>query len=111
MSAEPEVHIEPSADELAERVADRVVSVHGAVPDFDAVLLGVGPDAHCASLFPGHPGTRVLDTSVIAVRESPKPPPVRLSFTFPALDAAKEIWFVASGAGKAEAVARALSGA
>jgi 6-phosphogluconolactonase len=83
----------------------------GAVPAFDVVLLGVGPDGHCASLFPGHPGTRVTDTSVIAVRDSPKPPPVRISLTFPALDAAKEIWFVASGAGKAEAVARALSGA
>jgi 6-phosphogluconolactonase len=81
-----------------------------AVPAFDAVLLGVGPDGHCASLFPGHPGTRVTDTSVIAVHDSPKPPPVRLSLTFPALDAAKEIWFVASGDGKADAVARALSG-
>lgn len=83
----------------------------GAVPAFDVVLLGVGPDGHCASLFPGHPGTRVLDTSVIAVHDSPKPPPTRMSLTFPALDAAKEIWFVVSGSGKADAVARALSGA
>lgn len=83
----------------------------GAVPAFDVVLLGVGPDGHCASLFPGHPGTRVVDTSVIAVRDSPKPPPIRLSLTFPALDAAKEVWFVASGSAKADAVARALSGA
>ena len=83
----------------------------GAVPAFDVVLLGVGPDGHCASLFPGHPGTRVVDTSVIAVRDSPKPPPVRLSLTFPALDAAKEVWFVVAGSGKADAVARALGGA
>lgn len=82
-----------------------------SVPAFDVVLLGLGPDGHCASLFPGHPGTRVLDTSVIGVRESPKPPPNRLSLTFPALDAAREIWFVASGDGKADAVARALGGA
>jgi 6-phosphogluconolactonase len=52
-----------------------------------------------------------LDASVIAVRNSPKPPPTRLSLTFTALNAAKEIWFVVSGAGKAEAVARALAGA
>jgi 6-phosphogluconolactonase len=83
----------------------------GAVPAFDVVLLGVGPDGHCASLFPGHPGTHVVDTSVIAVHDSPKPPPTRLSLTFPALDAAKEVWFVVSGSGKADAVARALSGA
>ena len=81
------------------------------VPAFDVVLLGLGPDGHCASLFPGHPGTRVLDASVIGVRDSPKPPPNRLSLTFPALDAAREIWFIASGDGKADAVAKALGGA
>lgn len=81
------------------------------VPAFDVVLLGLGPDGHCASLFPGHPGTQVRDRSVIAVHDSPKPPPTRLSLTFPALDAAQEIWFVASGEGKADAVARALAGA
>lgn len=86
-------------------------SVSGDVPRFDVVLLGVGPDGHCASLFPQHPGTRVLDASVIAVHDSPKPPPTRLSLTFPALDAANEVWFVASGDGKADAVARALGGA
>jgi 6-phosphogluconolactonase len=48
---------------------------------------------------------------VIAVHNSPKPPPTRISLTFPALDAAAEIWFVVSGAGKAHAVARALGGA
>jgi 6-phosphogluconolactonase len=83
----------------------------GPVPSFDVVLLGVGPDGHCASLFPGHPGTRVLDSSVIAVHDSPKPPPTRLSFTFPSLDAARQVWIIASGEGKADAVARALGGA
>jgi 6-phosphogluconolactonase len=102
---------ESAADSYAAELAAAVPGGgDGAVPNFDVVLLGVGPDGHCASLFPGHPGTRVTDTSVIAVRDSPKPPPVRLSLTFPALDAAKEIWFVASGNGKADAVARALSG-
>jgi 6-phosphogluconolactonase len=81
------------------------------VPRFDLVLLGVGPDGHCASLFPGHPGTRVVDRAVIAVHDSPKPPPTRLSLTFPALDAAAQVWVIASGEGKAEAVARALGGA
>lgn len=83
----------------------------GDVPEFDAVLLGVGPDGHCASLFPGHPGTRETAPSVIAVRNSPKPPPVRTSLTFRALDRAREVWFVVAGEGKAEAVANALGGA
>jgi 6-phosphogluconolactonase len=81
------------------------------VPRFDVLLLGVGPDGHCASLFPRHPGVDVEDAAVIAVRDSPKPPPIRLSMTFPTLDAANEVWFVASGDGKAEAVGRALGGA
>jgi 6-phosphogluconolactonase len=79
------------------------------VPRFAAVLLGVGPDAHCASLFPGHPGTLETERTVIGVRDAPKPPPTRLSLTFRALDAAAQVWFVASGTGKADAVARALS--
>jgi 6-phosphogluconolactonase len=104
--------VESAAESYAAELAHAVPGADdGAVPAFDAVLLGVGPDGHCASLFPGHPGTRVVDTSVIAVRNSPKPPPTRLSLTFPALDAAKEVWFIASGSGKADAVARALSGA
>ncbi len=103
-----------AADSYAAALAAVAGDAAGAgigVPAFDVVLLGLGPDGHCASLFPGHPGTRVLDTSVIGVRESPKPPPNRLSLTFPALDAAREIWFVAAGEGKADAVARALGGA
>ncbi|MFN2561090.1 MAG: 6-phosphogluconolactonase [Jatrophihabitans sp.] len=94
------------AAELAEAAAG-----HAEVPTFDLVLLGVGPDGHCASLFPGHPALHESAASVVAVHDSPKPPPTRLSLTFPALDAANEIWFVASGDGKADAVSRALGGA
>jgi 6-phosphogluconolactonase len=101
---DPEAAAAWYAGELAARAAD------STVPAFDVVLLGVGPDGHCCSLFPDHPGTRVHDQAVIAVHGSPKPPPTRLSLTFPTLDAAREIWFVASGSGKADAVARALSG-
>jgi 6-phosphogluconolactonase len=81
------------------------------VPAFDAVLLGMGPDGHCASLFPGHPATQETKAAVVAVDNSPKPPPTRISFTFRALDAANEVWFIASGPSKAHAVAMALAGA
>lgn len=101
--------VEDAAAAYAEALAS--FADDGDVPHFDVVLLGIGPDGHCASLFPGHPGTHVTDRSVIAVHDSPKPPPTRISLTFPALDAANEIWVVASGDGKAEAVARALGGA
>jgi 6-phosphogluconolactonase len=104
--------VEAAADSYAAELAAAVPSgADGDVPPFDVVLLGIGPDGHCASLFPRHPGLQVTDASVIAVRDSPKPPPMRLSLTFPALDAANEIWVIASGEGKADAVARALGGA
>ena len=80
-------------------------------PSFDLLLLGMGPDGHIASLFPEHPGTHEDKPSVIAVHNSPKPPPNRLSMTFRVIESAREIWVVAAGAEKAEAVQRALTGA
>jgi len=74
-------------------------------------LLGIGPDGHCASLFPNHPALAEVASSVVAVYDSPKPPPTRLSFTFRTLDSANEVWFIAAGEGKADAVALAWSGA
>lgn len=81
------------------------------VPEFDVLLLGVGPDAHVCSLFPGHPALDVRDRSTAGVEGSPKPPPQRVTLTFPALAHARHTWFLVSGADKAGAVARALAGA
>ena len=100
--------VDAAAAAYAEDLASLAEPGH-AVPEFDAMLLGVGPDGHCASLFPGHPDTHETSKSVVGVRNSPKPPPVRISLTFPTLDAAREVWFIASGSGKADAVARALA--
>jgi 6-phosphogluconolactonase len=80
------------------------------VPRFDILMLGVGPDGHVASLFPGLPGVDD-DRPVIGVRNSPKPPPVRISMTYPTLSAANEIWLVVSGEDKATPVRLALEGA
>jgi 6-phosphogluconolactonase len=79
-------------------------------PTFDVLMLGVGPDGHVASLFPGYSQLKVTDVSAVAVHDSPKPPPTRISLTFPQLDRAHEVWFVVSGEDKAEAVGQALSG-
>ncbi|MFL6162429.1 MAG: 6-phosphogluconolactonase [Jatrophihabitantaceae bacterium] len=105
----------PDLDEAAAAYAEQLAGLRrpddqGELPGFDLVLLGVGPDGHCASLFPNHPGVYQHDRPVIGVRNSPKPPPNRLSFTFDTLDRAAEIWFVVAGGGKAEAVALAQSG-
>jgi 6-phosphogluconolactonase/glucosamine-6-phosphate isomerase/deaminase len=80
-----------------------------AVPAFDVLMLGIGPEGHVASIFPEMPAAYDTGT-VVAVRDSPKPPPTRISLTFPAIQAAREVWILASGAEKAEAVARALAG-
>jgi 6-phosphogluconolactonase len=82
---------------------------HARVPSFDVLMLGVGPDTHVASLFPGHPATRETVRTVVGVHGSPKPPPTRISLTFPAIRAAREVWLLAAGEDKAGAVALALS--
>lgn len=77
---------------------------------FDVVMLGVGTDGHVASLFPGHAELDVEDRIAVAVTDSPKPPRERMSLTIAALNRTKAVWLLASGAGKADAVARALGG-
>jgi 6-phosphogluconolactonase len=84
-------------------------SADGAVPAFDVLMLGIGPEGHVASIFPESPAAYATG-SVVAVRNSPKPPPTRISFTFSAIQAAREVWILASGGEKADAVAEALSG-
>ena len=79
------------------------------VPVFDVLMLGIGPEGHVASIFPESPAAHATG-SVVAVRNSPKPPPTRISLTFSAIQAAREVWILASGAEKADAVAEALSG-
>jgi 6-phosphogluconolactonase len=78
---------------------------------FDIVMLGVGPDGHIASLFPGFDQLDVSDRTAVGVTGSPKPPPERISLTYPRLNRAASVWFLVSGSGKADAVARALGGA
>jgi 6-phosphogluconolactonase len=83
---------------------------HGPVPRFDVLMLGVGEEGHVASIFPESPAAYET-RPVVAVRGCPKPPPVRLTLTFPAIGAATEVWLMAAGSEKAGAVALALGGA
>jgi 6-phosphogluconolactonase len=76
---------------------------------FDLVMLGLGEDGHVASLMPHHPQLDVDDRIAVGVTDSPKPPPERVSLTFPALNRTHALWFVVSGEGKADAVARATA--
>jgi 6-phosphogluconolactonase len=114
------VHEVQSADEAADQEAAasayaaelaRVARPedHGPVPSFDVLLLGVGPDAHVASLFPESPAL-YDERTVVGVRGAPKPPPNRVSMTLRAINSANEIWLLVAGAEKAGAVALALGG-
>jgi 6-phosphogluconolactonase len=76
---------------------------------FDVLMLGIGPDGHIASLFPGFPQLDVTDQVAVPVTGSPKPPPERISLTLDALNRSKAVWFLVSGEEKAPAVASALA--
>lgn len=79
------------------------------VEPFDLTLLGVGPDGHIASLFPGFPQLHEAEQPAVAVFDSPKPPPVRVTLTYPALNRSDVVLFIVAGEDKADAVARALA--
>lgn len=101
-------------DAAAAAYAD-VLAAHArpgaGVPAFDVMLLGLGPEGHTASIFPESPAAHETERPVVAVRECPKPPPTRVSLTFPAIRAATEVWLVTTGEAKADAVALAVAGA
>jgi 6-phosphogluconolactonase len=107
------VHEVPASDEVS--TAEEAAEAYGATMRsagagfFEVLMLGIGPDGHCASLFPGHPALEARDAIAVAVHDSPKPPPDRVSLTFEAMERCRAVWFLASGEGKAEAVARALA--
>lgn len=72
------------------------------------MLLSMGPDGHVASLFPGHPLVHENKQWVSFIEDSPKPPPQRITFTFPVINSSANIALVVAGAGKADAVNVAL---
>lgn len=100
------IHPFPSAnvDNIEKAGAEFAKQLEKLEPKFDVVLLGMGPDGHVASLFPGSSATAVGDWIVIE-KESPKPPKQRLSLSYKAIKSAREVWLLVSGLEKADAVA------
>jgi 6-phosphogluconolactonase len=106
-----------SADEAAHLYETELRRFYGAEwldpgrPLFDIVLMGVGPDGHTASLFPGHAELEERRRWVVGVRETGLEPFVpRVTLTFPALASTREMLFLVSGHGKREVMTHVLSG-
>jgi 6-phosphogluconolactonase len=98
-----------SAEESAELYAAALRANGGG--EFDVTVLGVGPDGHVASLFPGHPAQLASGAAAVAVHDSPKPPPDRVSLTLECLNRSRRVWFLVAGGDKAEAVRDGVDGA
>ncbi len=100
----PTIHRMEAERADLDEAAQRYEQALREIGSLDLVLLGVGPDGHVASLFPGHALLDERDRWVAAIHDSPKPPPGRLTLTLPALRAAGEVIVVATGAAKADVV-------
>jgi 6-phosphogluconolactonase len=95
-------------DAAARAYESVLVKRAGSPPTLDVALLGVGPDGHVCSLFPGHRLLHEQTRFVAPIHDSPKPPPARLSLTLPALAAARLLVVAAFGAAKAAVMRDAL---
>ncbi|HLM84807.1 MAG TPA: 6-phosphogluconolactonase [Solirubrobacteraceae bacterium] len=96
--------------EGARRYAEELTRLLGAAPVLDMIVLGIGPDGHVASLFPGASTLDAGDEAVcLGVEDSPKPPPERITLSLALLRAARECVLLATGASKANAVSAMLA--
>jgi 6-phosphogluconolactonase len=96
-----------AAANVDDAVADYALALENV--DIDLNILGLGPDGHVASLFPGIADIDDIKT-VFAIKNSPKPPAERISFTMKTINSAEEVWIVAAGESKADAVTKVIEG-
>jgi 6-phosphogluconolactonase len=103
-----EVLPEMAAAEAAAELCRLAPCGAGGQPVLDLVFLGLGEDGHVASLFPGEPETVIAGGAVYRTVTGTKPPPQRVTLGYPAIAAARQVWVLVSGAGKAGALRESL---
>jgi len=102
------VAVDSDVESAAKDYEDKLKAIMGDKPQADLLLLGMGPDGHTCSLFPGHDLLNEKDKIVAPIKDSPKPPPQRVTLTLPVLNAAKAVTFVSTGDGKKEMIKNIL---
>jgi 6-phosphogluconolactonase len=113
------IHRFPTSDDhsLEEGASEYAAELRAAArdgeewPTFDLAFVGMGPDGHVLSVFPGTDHATSNEIAVATVRNSPKPPPERLTMSLALLNRAERVWMVVSGIDKAAALGLALANA
>eukprot|EP01129_Flabellula_baltica_P005409 TRINITY_DN1960_c0_g1_i1.p1 TRINITY_DN1960_c0_g1~~TRINITY_DN1960_c0_g1_i1.p1 ORF type:complete len:276 (+),score=73.05 TRINITY_DN1960_c0_g1_i1:94-828(+) len=105
---DPDLAVDECADNYEAQLREHFGDVQ--IPEFDLILLGMGPDGHTASLFPHHPLLKETERWIAPISDSPKPPPSRVTLTLPVINAGKNVVFVAAGASKQEMLQRIFTG-
>ncbi len=107
---EGELGPEEGAERYARALNEHVASRDGDLPVLDVIVLGIGPDGHVASLFPGAPALYAGEHSLcLPVRDSPKPPPERITLSMAVLRAARCCMLLATSAAKSDAISAMLN--
>jgi 6-phosphogluconolactonase len=111
LSDESAIHVHqvmPSDSNVDVEVAAKRYSADLFGIDMDLALLGLGPDGHVASLFPKKWELRE-ERNAIAVLDSPKPPPQRVSLSMSKINSSRSVWFVVSGSEKHDAIEKIIA--
>ncbi|XP_076031526.1 6-phosphogluconolactonase [Oratosquilla oratoria] len=106
VAIDPKLSVEAAARDYSDKMRQHFVDCKW--PNVDLLLLGMGPDGHTASLFPGHKLLAEDGLWIAPISDSPKPPPCRITMTLPVINAARCCVFAMAGQGKAEMVKRVL---